>query len=199
MQEFVIKPGCLINTLNKIIRFFVIYFVIHILMKGNNYLMDKKQDFVQVIKSNEGIIYKITAVYSGNAEDQKDLYQEIVYQLWKSYDSFRGEAKISTWIYRIALNTSIAHINQEKRRGYRVPVDFELLNTAGEQDKETEERLNLLYAAIKKLNSTEKGIILLFLEGNSHEEIAAITGFTKTNIGTRLGRIKEKIRSQIKL
>ena len=168
-------------------------------MKGNNYLMDKKQDFVQVIKSNEGIIYKITAVYSSNVEDQKDLYQEIVYQLWKSYDSFRGEAKISTWIYRIALNTSIAHINQEKKRGDALPIDFELLNIASEHDVVTEERFNLLYAAIKKLSSTEKGIILLFLEGNSHEEIAAITGFTKTNIGTRLGRIKEKIRSQIKL
>ena len=168
-------------------------------MKCNIFLMDKKDNFVQVIKSNEGIIYKITAVYSNSTEDQKDLYQEIVYQLWKSYEAFRGDAKISTWLYRIALNTSIAHINQEKRRGYRIPIDFELLNTAGEQDKETEERLNLLYAAIKKLNTAEKGIILLFLEGNSHEEIAAITGFTKTNIGTRLGRIKEKIRSQIKL
>lgn len=168
-------------------------------MKCNIFLMDKKDNFVQVIKSNEGIIYKITAVYSNSAEDQKDLYQEIVYQLWKSYEAFRGDAKISTWIYRIALNSSIAHINLEKRRGYQIPIDFELLNTAGEQDKETEERLNLLYAAIKKLNTAEKGIILLFLEGNSHEEIAAITGFTKTNIGTRLGRIKEKIRSQIKL
>jgi RNA polymerase sigma factor (sigma-70 family) len=167
-------------------------------MKRNIILMHTKEDFVQIIKANEGIIYKITAVYSNCAEDQKDLYQEIVYQLWKSYDSFRGDAKISTWIYRIALNTSIAHINREKRRGYRIPIDFELLNTAGEQDKETEERLNLLYTAIKKLNTAEKGIILLFLEGNSHEEIAAITGFTKTNIGTRLGRIKEKLKSQIK-
>jgi len=168
-------------------------------MERNIFLMPKKEDFVTVIKTNEAIIYKITAVYSNSTEDQKDLYQEIVYQLWKSYDSFRGDAKISTWLYRIALNTSIAHINREKRRGYRVPIDFELLNTAGEQDKETEERFNLLYAAIKKLNTAEKGIILLFLEGNSYEEIAAITGFTKTNIGTRLGRIKEKLRTQIKL
>lgn len=177
----------------------MIYFVIRLLIKRNNFLMDKKADFVQVIRLNEGIIYKITAVYCSNAEDQKDLYQEIVYQLWKSYDSFRGDAKISTWLYRIALNTCIAHINHEKRRGQRVPVDIELLNTAGEQDKTTEERLNVLYAAIKTLNAAEKGIILLFLEGNSYEEIAAITGFTKTNIGTRLGRIKEKLRSQMKL
>jgi RNA polymerase sigma factor (sigma-70 family) len=177
----------------------VLYFVIHILIKRNNYLMDKKEDFVRVIKSNEGIIYKITAVYCNNTEDQKDLYQEIVYQLWKSYESFRGEAKISTWLYRIALNTSIAHINQEKRKGRQVPFDVELLNIAGEQDTVTAERLNILYATIKTLNAAEKGIILLFLEGNSHEEIAAITGFSKTNVGTRLGRIKEKLRSQIKL
>ncbi|GAB2812085.1 sigma-70 family RNA polymerase sigma factor [Ferruginibacter profundus] len=160
--------------------------------------MDKKEDFVQLIKANEGIIYKITAVYAGNAEDQKDLYQEIVYQLWKAHDSYRGDAKISTWIYRIALNTSIAHINKEKKQGYKVPIDFELLNTAGEADKATEERLTVLYTAIKQLSIVEKGIVLLFLDGNSHEEIAAITGFTKTNIGTRLGRIKEKLRSQIK-
>lgn len=177
----------------------MIYFVIHTLIVRNIFLMDKKEDFVQIIKLHEGIIYKITAVYCNSAEDQKDLYQEIVYQLWKSYDSFRGEAKISTWLYRIALNTSIAYINQEKRRGSRVPIDLELLNIAVEQDSLLMERLNSLYAAIKKLNTAEKGIILLFLEGNSYEEIAAITGFTKTNIGTRLGRIKEKLRSQIKI
>jgi len=160
--------------------------------------MDKKDQFVQLIKTNEGIIHKITIVYSNNAADQEDLYQEIVYQLWKSYDSFRGDAKISTWIYRIALNSCITHINKEKRSGYRVPVDLELLNIAAEPDNATEERLAILYAEIKKLGTIEKAIILLFLEGNSHEEIAMITGFTKTNIGTRIGRIKEKLRSQIK-
>jgi RNA polymerase sigma-70 factor (ECF subfamily) len=160
--------------------------------------MDKKEDFITIIKANEGIIYKITAVYCNNAEDQKDLYQEIVYQLWKSYGGFRGDAKISTWIYRIALNTSIAHINKEKRSGYRVPIDFDLVNNAGGQDHVKEEQFSILYAAIKTLNTAEKAIILLFLEGNSHEEIAAITGFTKTNVGTKLGRIKEKLRSQIK-
>jgi RNA polymerase sigma factor (sigma-70 family) len=176
----------------------VIYFVIHILIRRNIFLMDKKEYFVQLVKANEGIIYKITMVYSNNTDDQHDLYQEIVYQLWKSYDSFRGDAKISTWIYRIALNSCIAHINKEKRSGYRVPIDLELLNKAAEPDAVTEERLTILYAAIKKLGTIEKAIILLFLEGNSHEEIAAITGFTKTNIGTRIGRIKEKLRSQIK-
>jgi RNA polymerase sigma factor (sigma-70 family) len=177
----------------------VIYFVVHTLIKRNIFLMDRRADFVQVIKLNEGIIYKITAVYCNSAEDQKDLYQEIVYQLWKSYESFRGDAKISTWLYRIALNTAIAHINHEKKRGNRIPIDIELLNTAAEQDTITTERFNSMYAAIKQLNTAEKGIILLFLEGNSYEEIAAITGFTKTNIGTRLGRIKEKLRSQLKL
>ncbi len=77
--------------------------------------MQQKEAFIQTIKDNEGIIYKITRVYAKDTEDQKDLYQEIVYQLWKSFDSFKGKSKLSTWMYRVALNTSIAHLNQNKR------------------------------------------------------------------------------------
>ena len=75
--------------------------------------MQKQNEFINIVKSNEGIIYKITMIYSDNKEHQKDLYQEIVYQLWKSFDSFRGDAKVSTWLYRIALNTSITYLKKE--------------------------------------------------------------------------------------
>lgn len=160
--------------------------------------MKKKHKFIKIIKEYEGIIYKVTQVYSNKDADQKDLYQEIVYQLWKSFDSFRGDAKISTWIYKIALNTSITHSKKEKRNGKKIPLDFSIYNLVDETDNIKENRLATLYLHIRQLNIIEKGIILLYLEGKNHEEIAKITGFTKTNIGTKLSRIKLKLKSQIK-
>ena len=160
--------------------------------------MQKQQDFITLIKENEGVIFKVTLVYTFNEEDQKDLYQEIVCQLWKSFDSFRGDSKISTWMYRIALNTAITNLKKEKRKGNRVPLDISLLNKIDEIDTIIDDRLKILYAHIKKLNTVEKGIVLLYLEGKSYDEIAVITGFSVTNIGTRLNRIKKKLKSQIK-
>jgi RNA polymerase sigma-70 factor (ECF subfamily) len=160
--------------------------------------MHTKKEFTQDIKENEGIIYKIARVYTDSAEDQKDLYQEIVYQLWKSYDSFKRDSKVSTWMYRIALNTAISNLKKEKRKKFQVSIDTSLLNHTDPVDTAMEERITLLYAHIKKLSIVERGIILLHLEGKNYDEIATITGFTNTNVGTRLTRIKEKIKSQFK-
>lgn len=159
--------------------------------------MNSKQEFIAIIQSNAGLIYKVTRVYTSCKEDAQDLYQEIVYQLWKSFESFRNEAKITTWMYRIALNTSITYLNKEKKKGRQVPVDDFLLNTSDTTDTIKEEQLEILYAHIKKLSPVEKAIVLLYLEGKSYEEIAGITGFTITNVGTRLARIKQKIIDQI--
>ena len=159
--------------------------------------MYTKEEFVRIIKENEGLIYKIVRVYTSGREDEEDLYQEIIYQLWKSFPSFRNEAKITTWMYRIALNTSIAHLSKEKKRGYSIPINEHMLNMPDTEDSLRNERIEDLYAQIKKLNPVEKGIILLHLEGNNYNEIAGITGFTPTNIGTRLGRIKQKLITQI--
>ena len=159
--------------------------------------MHTKKEFIQDIKENEGIIYKVTRIYSNNTEDQNDLYQEIVYQLWKSYNSFKGNSKISTWMYRIALNTAISNLKKEKRRGSQVSIDNLLLSQMNEVDTVMEERITLLYAHIKELSIVERGIILLHLEGKNYDEIATITGFTNTNIGTRLARIKQKLKTQI--
>lgn len=159
--------------------------------------MDSKQDFVKIILSNEGLIYKVAKVYTNNLTDEKDLYQEIVYQLWKSFGSFRNESKISTWMYRIALNTAISQLNKQKRRGDHIQINDELLNYPDVTDTIKEEQIIMLYNQIKALNSIEKGIILLYLEGKSYEEIAAITGFNPSNVGTRLNRIKQKIKAQI--
>lgn len=142
--------------------------------------------FNKIIKEHEALIYKVARAYAPDEEDRKDLYQEIVYQLWKSFPNFRKEAKVSTWMYRVALNTSITHAKKAKKNKNQSSIDIELLNIADDTDHVLEERVQMLYAHIQQLNLIEKGIILLFLEGKSYEEIANITGLSPTNIGTRL-------------
>jgi len=117
--------------------------------------MPNAQEFVKVIKENEGILFRITTIYCRDRDDQKDLYQEIVYQLWRSFDSFRHESKISTWLYRIALNTSISHLNKVKRKGNRISIDKVVLNIIDQPDTVMEERISLLYAQIHALNTIE--------------------------------------------
>ncbi len=150
-----------------------------------------------MIREHEGIIYKISRVYFDQEEDQKDLYQEIVYQLWKSYDSFDDRSKWSTWMYRVALNTAISFLKRDKSKLKKVSSEG-LDNFKMEPfDPVMEERIEWLYKSIQELSVVEKGIILLYLEGKRHDEIASITGFSATNVGTRISRIKEKLKRQI--
>src|SRR5450631_847834 len=127
--------------------------------------MQQDHAFVEIIRENEALIYKITRVYADTREDEQDLYQEIVYQLWKSSPSFRNESKVSTWIYRVALNTAIAYLNKEKRKGRVLPIHEALFNRPEERDAVKEERIEIMYAQIRKLTTIEKGIILLWLDG----------------------------------
>ena len=160
-------------------------------------MVTRQRDFINLIRKHEGIIYKITRVYVDREEDQQDLYQEIVYQLWKSFDSFRSDAKWSTWMYRVALNTAISFLKRDKSKLKKVSSEH-LDNFKMEPfDPVMEERIEWLYKSIQKLSVVEKGIILLYLEGKSHEEISNITGFTTSNVGTRISRIKEKLKRQI--
>ncbi|WP_149303161.1 RNA polymerase sigma factor [Pareuzebyella sediminis] len=147
-----------------------------------------RNKFVAIIKENEGIIYKVTKIYTEQYADQQDLYQEIVYQLWKSFDSFNGKSKISTWIYKVALNTSLMHIKRKTKHPKPITIP---------EDTLMDERIALLYKQIKKLNEGEKAIIFLYLEGKKHKEIAAITGFTTSNVGTQISRIKQKLKTEI--
>lgn len=159
--------------------------------------MQKEEAFVALIKQNEGLIFKITTMYTDHRADQQDLYQDIVYQLWKSFDSFRSESKISTWMYRIALNTALTRIRKKKRLGNSVSIDQVILKQTENYDQHFEERLKIVYAQVRKLNVVEKGLIFLLLEGKKYEEIAEITGLTPTNVGTKISRIKQKLKQQI--
>ncbi len=160
--------------------------------------MPNKEEFIKLIKRYEGIIFKITTIYTDSREDQQDLYQDIVYQLWKSFDNFRNESKISTWMYRVALNTALTRVKQKKRQWNTVAINELVLEQTEQYDAIFEERLRQLYTYIHQLNVMEKGLMLLLLEGKKYEEIAKITGLTPTNVGTRISRIKQKLTSEIR-
>lgn len=158
--------------------------------------MSQDREFVEAIQNNEGTLYKMTRLYTDNKEDQKDLYQEIVYQLWKGFSSYRGEAKLSTWIYRISLNTSLLFLKNKKRKGYTTTLDGIVLEDEL-YDPILEDRLSILYKQIKELGEVDKGIIFLFLEGKKYEEISDIIGMSVSNVGTRMARIKERLNKKI--
>jgi len=159
--------------------------------------MQSETEFIRIIKDNEGVIFKITTMYTNNSIEQQDLYQDVVYQLWKSFKSFRGESKISTWMYRVAMNTALTRLRRDKRMADKVSIDKVILEQTENYNPQFEERLKLMYAHIKRLNELEKGIMLLLLEGKKYEEIAEITGLSPSNVGTRISRIKEKLKQQI--
>lgn len=155
-----------------------------------------EKQFLQLIYDHQGIIYKVSALYRDSKEDREDLFQEIVYQLWKSYPGFRGDSKPGTWIYRVALNTAIAIYRKPQLKIDHYP---ELpLNLHPLRQDSISENADRLFEALGKLNDTEKAIIALYLDEFSYKEIATITGFSETNIGVRLNRIKNKLKEIIK-
>lgn len=150
-----------------------------------------KKAFSELIAKNQAIIHKITMVYASNTSNREDLFQEICLQLWKSYPNFRKEAKFSTWMYRVALNTAISTI----RKSNNSP-SFETLRETDRISDDTsneKEQIQILYRAISLLNRIDKAIILLWLEEKSYEEIAAIMGTSKNNVSVKLVRIKRKL------
>ncbi len=160
--------------------------------------MNREDEFIHLIQQNQGLIYKITTIYTRDREEQKDLYQEIVYQTWKSFDQFKKASKPSTWLYRVGMNTAITNLNRTKKSVTAVPLDGLDLDFAEDLDSGLEERLKVLYAEIRKLGLLDRGIVFLFLEGKSHDEIAEIVGVSSSNVGTRLSRIKDKLRKGVK-
>lgn len=158
----------------------------------------KRDLFLSVIEINKGIIYKVANSYCKDTEDRKDLVQEIVLKLWKSFDSYNEHFKHSTWIYRIALNTTISLYRKEKtRKAIHNPFSESLFNVAGfEDNKQIEESTIFLNQFISELRELDKAVMLLYLEEKSHKEIAEIIGITETNVATKLGRIKNILKQR---
>mgnify|MGYP001462564740 FL=1 len=157
-----------------------------------------EQEFLSKIEKHQGIIYKVSRMYMDNEVDQEDLYQEIVYQLWKSYKSFKGDSQFSTWMYRVSLNTAISFFKKEKKQK---EIEDKLKiqdNTEAMETNENPDKLDFLYKAINQLNDVDKALIFLYLEGLSHKEIGKNLGISEGNARVRLNRIKTKLEKTIK-
>jgi RNA polymerase sigma factor (sigma-70 family) len=159
-------------------------------------MMTKDQEFTRLIRENKRIIYKICNSYCSSKDDKDDLAQEIIYNLWKSFGSFNPELKFSTWMYRISLNVAISFYRQGKKfkNHDSIPEGLIVFEETSGDKTEVEKNLRLLQDFINELKEIEKAIILLYLDNKSHREISEITGFTETNVATKINRIKDKLR-----
>lgn len=159
-------------------------------------MQDLEAAFLSLIDDHKGIIYKISRLYRDSAEDREDLFQEIVFQLWKSYPSFRGDASKGTWLYRIALNTAISSFRKKKPKIRYTDALPDV--SEGQPNEEVALRQERFFTAMKQCDDGEKTIIALYLEGLNYQKIAEITGISENNVGVKLNRIKSKIQKIIK-
>ena len=155
-------------------------------------LPSRSDNFISVVQSHKGIIYKIANSYCKDPEDRKDLVQEVILQLWNSFDKYRDQFKYSTWIYRIALNTAISFYRKQRRRTEASsPFSDEILFIANPlNDIETDEKLLLLQKFIFELRQLDKALMLLYLDEKSYKEIADVMGISESNVATKISRIK---------
>lgn len=155
---------------------------------------EKEQRFTALVEEYRRVIYKICYMYATDGEEFKDLYQEVVISLWRGFESYAGTGKLSSWIYRVGLNTCVSYYRRERSRGKRVSLDV-LCGTEAE-DGETVRRLHEMYRMIAGLDKLERAIILLWLDERPYDEIAEIIGMPRNTVATRLRRIKEKLTKQ---
>lgn len=150
---------------------------------------------MELMEQNKGIIFTICNSYCKNSDDIDDLSQDIVYNLWKSFNSYNTDLKFSTWMYRVALNVAISFYRKGKRLRSKVVYNEQLIQFETDNGYEEAENLTLLVNFIGTLKDMDKSIILLYLENKTYKEIAAIVGISETNVATRIGRIKERLKS----
>lgn len=156
-----------------------------------------EEEFLHLLNENFGILLKIAGSYSKTTHDREDLLSETVLQLWQAYPSFGGRSKGSTWLYRVALNTALNKSRHEKTQAFIRYGEYPPGNESPfglSDDFPKWELYDVLYKAIEKLNDFDKAIILLYLDGKSHEEIGAVMDMSRSNVGTRIGRIKEQLK-----
>ncbi|CAA9196442.1 RNA polymerase sigma factor [Flavobacterium collinsii] len=161
-------------------------------------MKEKEQEFLNRIESHKGILYKVSKMYMDNPDDQQDLFQEIICQLWKSYDSFRNESQFSTWMYRVAVNTAIVFLKKEKRKVDKYEIASENIKEDEGDSQIKESQIDHFYKAVQKLEKIDKAIIFYQLEGFSHKEIGENLGISEGNARVKLNRAKEKLKEIIK-
>jgi len=155
-----------------------------------------KAAFLEHTMPNQGIVHKVVNIYVDTKEDKEDLLQEIWLQLWLSFPRFRFQSKVSTWMYRVALNTALTYTRKSAARNKHV-LHTEIVPVIQEEDNVSREQERLLWEMIRLLPKAEKALILLYIEGISYREIADITGESENNVGVKLSRIRQKLKNSL--
>lgn len=153
-----------------------------------------ESEFTKVLERHKNIIHKICYIYSNSHNSPQDLFQEVVINLWNAYPRFRGQCQIQTWIYRIALNTCITFLRKNRSRPQTSTLLW-ALEIPGEESSDS--NIKELYEVIARLNEIEKALLMLYLEEKSQDEIAHITGISRSNVGVKLFRIKNKLKTML--
>ena len=152
-----------------------------------------EKEFTKIVRENKATIYTVCYMFSADKEEVEDLFQEVLIALWRGFESFRGESKVSSWIYRVALNTCISAERKKSRRTdtARLTMDINLFSDTDEESRQAQ----MLHERIGKLGIFDRAIIMLWLENLSYEEIGAIVGITAKNVSVRLVRIREQLKN----
>jgi RNA polymerase sigma-70 factor, ECF subfamily len=159
---------------------------------------EREKEFEKHVSDHELLVHKVCRMYAYTAADREDLFQEIVIQLWNAFPRFKGDAKVSTWIYRVAINTAITGLRRKKDFIYSYEPSTLPVHHADEDSGPQEERLQLLYAAIEQLSQVEKAIVMLYMEDKGYEEMEEILGISQGTLRVKMNRIKDKLRSLTK-
>ena len=152
-----------------------------------------EKEFLDMMEAQKRTIYKVCYVYAKDQDDLNDLYQEVVLNLWKSFPRYRGDSKLTTWVYRIAMNTCITFLRRSNARPQTIPMTSDVARLFAD-DEETAIQLKELYKLINQLGKLDRALILLWLEERSYQEIADILGISKNNVAVKLNRTKEKLK-----
>ena len=156
-----------------------------------------KEEFIEILTNYQGILHKVNLIYFRTKSDREDNFQEIIYQLWKSFPKLKNKNSIGSWIYAVAINTSISKIKKESRIEYRESLPEMMEATETFEKMSINEDLSLLLQAIYHLNEIDKSIMLLYLEEKSYDEMAEILGISKSNVGVRISRAKEQLKQSL--
>ena len=158
--------------------------------------LDLKEQFVQAIQTHQGLINSLCQVYFTSKEDQQDIRQEIILQLWKAYPNFKGQSKVSTWMYKVSLHTILNYLRKNKNIPEKTNLNsIELVSTISFTDDDQQQLLQI----ISLLKPTDKALVILYLEGYNHKEIANTLDTSANNVSKRLGRIKKRLRTLYKI
>lgn len=154
----------------------------------------KEQEFSRMVREHKSTIYTVCYMFSNDEDEVSDLFQETLINLWKGFESFRHESKLSTWIYRVAMNTCISADRKKRRQGTKVPLsmDIDLYN---DEDHETKQ-VRQLHERIQRLDLIDRALVMMWLEGMNYDEIADVIGISVKNVGVKLVRIKEKLKQK---